>query len=551
LVCARPRQGSDKIARMNRRLRAAFVLCFLAASLMWAATAAARPDSSGTLPQASHGRPHHFRVFVVSNITDRQLARLGRRGAVGLLAPGVGSKVNRRYAVASLVRGTNVNPYLRHVPSGGALLGLSHATRLPRSSGVIIVTLPPKGRLVANDRRYPIAVIGENFHGLLTSPTTRIAGLVSIVDIAPTALGRLHGRLGSVRSRHPVAALERLDRRVHANNRLKMPTLIIIAAFLALLAYFCPRLALPAVLAALLTSLGAGALGISSEPLLVAVMVIGMLVGAWAIAFVAASSERLLAAIVVVLALHYALLVFRPAWVAITPLGPTQNSRFWGIGNQLETLLLAPLIAGSALAARRYGVVGFAAFAILGLVLITDNRLGSDGGGAAVFGVALAITGARTLGLGRRGVVTLLLANATVALGVISLNLRLPGPNHLRSVFSHGLGGVTTVFVNRVPLAYAPAVHQQLPVLVPIAVFFLVVLVVSIRASSGRTRDLVIAAVGAIVTSLLLNDSAVYVLAGGTAVLAALAKFIVPLPTVALAHAPKVALAPAPISSDE
>jgi hypothetical protein len=551
LVCARPRQGSDKIARMNRRLRAAFVLCFLAASLVWAATAVARPDSSGTLPQASHGRPHHFRVFVVSNITDRQLARLARRGAVGLLAPGVGSKVNRRYAVASLVRGTNVNPYLRQVPSGGVLLGLSHATRLPRSSGVIIVTLPPKGRLVANDRRYPIAVIGENFHGLLTSPTTRIAGLVSIVDIAPTALGRLHGRLGSVRSRHPVAALERLDRRVHANNRLKMPTLIIIAGFLALLAYFCPRLALPAVLAALLTNLGAGALGISSEPLLVAGMVAGMLVGAWAIAFVAASSERLLAAIVVVLLLHYALLVFRPAWVAITPLGPTQNSRFWGIGNQLETLLLAPLIAGSALAARRYGVVGFAAFAILGLVLITDNRLGSDGGGAAVFGVALAITGARTLGLGRRGVVTLLLANATVALGVISLNLRLPGPNHLRSVFSHGLGGVTTVFVNRVPLAYAPAVHQQLPVLVPIAVFFLVVLVVSIRASSGRTRDLVIAAVGAIVTSLLLNDSAVYVLAGGTAVLAALAKFIVPLPTVALAHAPKVALAPAPISSDE
>ena len=527
------------------------VLGAAGAALAWAGAAGARPDPSGPPAQTFHARAHLFRVFVVPNITDRQLARLGRRGAVGLMVPGMGSTTNRRYAVASLVRGLNVNPYLHTVPSRGVLLGISHASRLPRSSGVIIVTLPPKGRLVANDRRYPIAVVGDNFHGLLTSATTRIPGLVSVADIAPTALGRLHGGLRSVRNIHPASALERLDRQVHANNRLKMPTLIIIAVALALLACVRPRLALPAVLAALLTNLAAGALGVANEPLLVAVMVIGTLAGGWAIASGARSDGRLLAAIVAVLALHYALLWLRPAWVAITPLGPTQNSRFWGIGNQLETLLLAPLIAGSALAARRHGVIGFAAFAIFGLVLITDNRLGSDGGGAAVFGVALAITGARMLGLGRRGLLTLLLANATVALSVISLNLRLPGPDHLRSVFSHGLGGVVSVFVDRVPLAYAPAFHDQLPVLVPLAAFFVLVLVLSIRTSSGRTRDLVIAAVCAIVTSLLLNDSAVYVLAGGVAVLAALAQFNVPVPTVTLARAGHVALAPAPVSRDD
>src|SRR5262249_54043219 len=153
----------------------------------------ARPDP-GTAIQSFHAGRHHFRVFFVPNITDRQLARLARRGAVGLMAPGAGSKTNRRYAVASLVRGMNVNPYLHRFPSSGVLIGLSHASRLPRSRGVITVTLPPRGRLVANDHRYPIAVIGDNFHGLLTSSTTRIPGLVSIVDIAPTALGRLHGR---------------------------------------------------------------------------------------------------------------------------------------------------------------------------------------------------------------------------------------------------------------------------------------------------------------------------------------------------------------------
>ena len=55
---------------------------------------------------------------------------------------------------------------------------------------MIVVTLPPRGSPHANNRRYPIAVVGHGFHGLLKSQTTRIDGLVSIVDIAPTALGR-------------------------------------------------------------------------------------------------------------------------------------------------------------------------------------------------------------------------------------------------------------------------------------------------------------------------------------------------------------------------
>lgn len=518
--------------------------------LAWTATATARPDSSGAMPHPSARRLHRFRVFVVPNISDRQLAGLARRGAVGLMTPGAGSKTNRRYAVASLVRGVNVSPYLNTVSPGPVLLALSHASHLPRASGVIILTLPPRGRLEANDRRYPIAVVGGNFHGLLTSATTRIPGLVSIVDVAPTALAHLRGSLESVRSRHPVASLEQLDRQVHANNRLKMPMLIIVSLALVLLACVRPRLALPAVVAALLSDLALGALGFANEPFLVAAMVIGTLIGGSVIAFWTRSAERLLATIVVVLALYYALLVLRPAWVAITPLGPTQNSRFWGIGNQLETLLLAPLIAGSALAARRYGVIGFLAFAMFGMVLITDNRLGADGGGAAVFAVALAITGARMLGLGRRGVLTLLLANVTVALGIISVNLHHSGPNHMRSVFARGLDGISTVFANRVPLAYAPALHQQLPLLIPLAVLFALTVAVSIRTSSGRTRDLVIAAVCAIVVSLLLNDSAAYVLAGGTGVLAALTRFAVPPPTVALARVTQVALAPAPISDE-
>ena len=68
----------------------------------------------------------------------------------------------------------------------------------PNCDMCIVLQLPPRGPPTANDRLYRIAVIGQGFHGLLISPTTRIPGLVSIVDVAPTALDRLHSGLSSV-----------------------------------------------------------------------------------------------------------------------------------------------------------------------------------------------------------------------------------------------------------------------------------------------------------------------------------------------------------------
>jgi hypothetical protein len=240
----------------------------------------------------------------------------------------------------------------------------------------------------------------------------------------------------------------------------------------------------------------------------------------------------------------------RPEWVALTPLGPTQNSRFWGIGNQLETLLLAPMLVGAALAGRRFGRIGFAVFALLGLVLVTDNRFGSDGGGAIVLGVAFAFLGARVLRIGARGFVTLLLLGATVVLALVSLNLRTPGPNHLRSAFGNGFSGLWAVAENRVPLAYAPAVHNW-PLVLPLALWFAVTLVVAIRmAGRPATRDLVVAVGLAIGTSLLVNDSATYELVGGVATLAALVRFAptaVPLTVPALARLP---LPAQPVRSD-
>jgi hypothetical protein len=284
-----------------------------------------------------------------------------------------------------------------------------------------------------------------------------------------------------------------------------------------------------------------GAAQVTSQPLILAVLTVGTLGGGLLLARLCRTDGRLLLLIVGVLLVHLVLLADRPEWVALTPLGPTQNSRFWGIGNQLETLLLAPLLVGAVLAGRRFGRVGFAIFALLGLVLITDNRFGSDGGGAIVLGVAFAFLGARVLRMGVRGFATLLLLGATAVLALVSFNLQTPGPNHLRSAFSHGFSGLIAVAENRVPLAYTPALHNW-PLVLPLALWFGATLIVAIRlARRPATRDLVFAVGLAIGTSLLVNDSATYELVGGVATLAALVRFTpsaVPLTVPALARMP-------------
>ncbi len=509
---------------------------------------AAAQAGPGTVPG-----PPPFRVVIEDHWSWSQFGRFATRGAVGLLVPGVGPTTNRRRALAELERGAEVNSNLGGVPRGPRLLSPSFVTGTPSAPGMIVVVLPPKGAPVPNDHRYPIAVLGGGFHGLLESPTTRIAGLVSIVDIAPTALGHARGSLWSTPSAHPLAGLTSLDRQIHANNRLKLPVLIVLACLIALLAVVRPRAAMTAVPAALLTSIVLGAAQVSNEVAILAVFVVGTLVGGLWLARVCSTDSRLLALFVAIIVLHLWLLAAKPDWVALTPLGPTQNSRFWGIGNQLETLLLAPLLAGAMLAGRRFGVVGFGAYALLSLVLVTDNRFGSDGGGAIVLGVAFAYLGARTLRLGSRGFVTLLGLAATAVLALVSFNLRTPSPDHLRSAFGNGAAGLVAVAQNRVPLAYLPALADW-PLLLPLALSFAAALALAIRsARRGATRDLVFALGVAIGTSLLVNDSAAYELTGGIAALAAVARFtpsVRPLTVPALASL-QLPLAGRPVPNEE
>ncbi len=477
-----------------------------------------------TVPAAAHTTTPRgvFRVVVVDRLDAAEWQSLAARGAVGLLVPGVGPTTSRRRAVAGLARGATFNSNRAGTPGGPWLVPVTRGLAATDDSPVIIVTLPVAGPTLRNDRRYRIAVIGGGFHGLLRSPTTRIDGLVSLADVAPTALGRQRGALTSVAAAQPVAHLARLDAQIHANNRLKLPALIVIACALLLIAAIRPRAAIPAILGAFVASIAVGALAVANEPLIMVLLVGGIGAGVVGARWLD-SGGRLLAAITGVLVLHLLLFVVHPDWVALSPLGPTQNSRFWGVGNQLETLLLAPILVGALLAYRRYGSAGFAAFSLLALALVTDNRLGSDGGGAIVVGVALAVLGARVLRLGMRGFTSLLLVAATIVLAIVSFNLHTPGPDHLRSAFDHGFSGLLAVAANRVPLSYLPALHAW-PLVLPLAIWLVAVFAFALRTAERAARDLVLATGLAIVASLLVNDSAAYELAGGVAVVAAVAR---------------------------
>ena len=156
---------------------------------------------------------------------------------------------------------------------------------------------------------------------------------------------------------------------------------------------------------------------------------------------------------------------------------------------------------------------------------MTDNRIGADGGGAIALGIALAVLGARLFRLGAKGFVGLLASAALAVLWIVSRGLAEPGPNHLRSAFSDHGAGLLSSLESRVPLSYLPALHAW-QLVVPLLFVLAVAFALAWRSARQQsTRDVLLAFGVAIVTSLLVNDSAAYELAAGIAVVGAFARF--------------------------
>jgi mono/diheme cytochrome c family protein len=353
-------------------------------------------------------------------VVDGELPEDWATGAIGLSVPGSGPTVTRAAALETLLTGK----------ARSSLLGQSGSTE-PKltlddpAPPEILVTLPP-ARQTRNDTRYPIGVRGEGWHGLLTSDSTRIDGLVSLADVA-------NGKLRSVPSTNPQAALVLLDHRIKRNARIRLPlTLILVAAALAA-AFLAPRFAPRLFLLALALNL--------------------WLAGWWLVALLAAAAlvAPLGAAGLAVFVAYLVVLGVDPAAVALSPFGPSQAGRFYGISNLLSTIMLLPAVL-CAMQLRRAGVV----LAAVALVAAGGSRFGADGGGLLVLLTAYGVLAlrmrekrlhARALGLVALGVVA-------IGLLLVGLDALLGGSSHVTSAVGDGPGAVLGDIADRLEISW-------------------------------------------------------------------------------------------------
>lgn len=476
--------------------------------------ACARWSRIGTLPKlaaalvaagvlAAPARAGDVHVLVVPPFDP---ATYAGRGAVGLFVPGSGERVSRAVAVASLLRGKVEPAVLGGTPGGRPLITLADRP----GATTIYVALPPPGTH-ANTRRYPIAIVGSGYHGILVSRSTRIRGLVSIADVAPTARDLEAGKkpvIGARPERDAARKLAHLDLRLrHAHDVRLWATLILVASVLggALLAVagrstYLGRAGLltaPGVLAVSLVLSGADVTRPSLVvPLLAAATVVGSLV--------VGASARLLPWALVALVAAY-LVVFL-GWTEVNSFAaigarPDGGGRFYGAGNLVETVLLTVSLEAAALLGRR------AIVPVLGLALVTVgwSRAGADGGGIVVLLGAFAVLAARTSRMRwtlRRAAVA---AVGCVALGaaLVGIDAATGGSSHVTHTAGNGPGALAGELAHRIHISAASVTsgwHQ--------AAVFWVSIVALVALGTRRPRfpagDALLVGIA---LSLLVNDS--------------------------------------------
>jgi hypothetical protein len=458
-----------------------------------------------------------FEVVVVPGFTLADLDEAQELGAVGLLNPGAGPETSRALAEASLVRGEVRNSLRGGGPTGPALLATTTGA-LGSAGGPAVYVGLPEGGLQPNDRRYPILVVGPGYEGLLTSDETRIPGLVSIVDVAPTALDR-DGALGSEPAEDAAAELRSLDERIDESNGVRLPATILVCALVVALALALPAAAVPGLAAALLANLVLGIAGISGFWTVLAVLALAVAVGGPLLARALDTPLALGLLLAGVLAAYLLALGIDGTTVALSPFGPTQNSRYYGLSNLLETLLLVPALAGAALLWRRLGWYGFGGTALLAFVAVAGNRFGADGGGAVVLAAGLAVLAVLLAGGGRRALAAAVGVALVLALGLVALDAATGGSSHVTRALEDGPGGLAGDLAERVELSWERATSEWYVALVVaglLALFAALVVRLLRRPEPLAARAVPLALASAIVASLVVNDSPTDVLLVGT-----------------------------------
>ena len=251
------------------------------------------------------------------------------RGAVGLLVPGAGSTVSRERALASLVRGRVVSSLVDLDGTPAIQLADRPATT------TIYVSLPPPGSH-HNVTRYPVAIVGPGYRGVLTSGSTRIDGLVSLADIAPTANAIAAGETPPIRSRadrDAAAALARLDVRLtRAHDARTGATLVLVGWLVAFAALgilarrsLAGRAAVLVAPVALATALLLRAVGIDQPSTVIAILAVVTGLGSLLLAL---RPALLVPAVVGFLVAFLVVLAAWPEVNALAAIGPHPGRRW-------------------------------------------------------------------------------------------------------------------------------------------------------------------------------------------------------------------------------
>ena len=427
-------------------------------------------------------------------------------GAQGLLIAGRGKTVS----------GADAARVLAKVPKGRCPCPITIFLTLPRER-------------VHNVRRYRIAIVGGGYHGLLVSDRTKVPGLVSIYDLEPTVKALDRGEKPPLTSRpdaNPEMTLMKLDRRltaVHDSRGAAAYVVFGLVALFALLALalrsaFWGRAALVAGPVALAAALALSGLDVT-RPRSVGLALLAIVgLAAPGLAAVTRSRLALAAALLAVFAVYAGVLAFSTETSSLAALGPHPDggARFYGISNQVETLLLVPGLLGAAL----LGVGLLPLVAVCVLVVVGASGLGADGGGVLVFAAGYLFLWLRLRGVALTWRNLVLAGAAAIGAGLllVGLDAAVGGSSHVTRTIGDGPGALAGELAHRwrVSLDGYVAGWQATTIIT----FSLLVLVwVALRRPRFATVDAVLVALA---VSLLVNDSPRDVVAYGALSCAAL-----------------------------
>jgi hypothetical protein len=419
-------------------------------------------------------------------VDSLDLTELSQQGAIGLSVPGAGPTVTRESALNTLLTGTVQSSLNGGTPAGEPLLELGKG-----EPPDVLVVLPPPG--TTENRLYPIALTDGSAGRVITSDSTRIPGLVSLADVAT-------GRLHTVQVDDPVATLDTLQSRIDRNDRIRLPLSILAGGIAYLTALFFPRFGPRVFLLALAGNL--------------------WLAGWWLVALLAAAALVLPLglACATILVAYLATLGFDPTAVALSPFGPSQAGRFYGVSNLLETFLLVPALLGAALLGR-LGV----AVAGIAVVAVAGNRFGADGGGLLVLLAAYGVLALRLLRVRITLRRALALGAAAVVAGtaLVALDALLGGSSHVTNALGGGPGTVLADIGDRLEASIRRTFAGVGPAFAALA-SLAVVGWVALRRPRFPVTDALLAG---LIVSLVVNDTPSDVLGVGAAAVFTLWRF--------------------------